>query len=75
MKLLESGSLQRMIFMSVIFIGGALVYVWWVSHGGGLPPTILQSFAIIMLSIAYILDVRALQKQIQALKSQLAAKQ
>lgn len=73
MWLLESGSLQRMIFMTIIFVGAGAGYAVWLWLGGGVPVTILQSVAIIFLSIGFSLRIIQLEKQVSELRQQLRA--
>ncbi len=74
MKLLEPGSLQRMIVMVALFAGTGVAEGLWLKSGHTIPTAILLWFAIICFSIAYTISIRQLEKENSELRIQLAAK-
>lgn len=73
-KVLEPGSLQRMVLMIVLFGGLGLAEGLWLTHGHTLPIAIPLWFAIICFSIAFTIRIKELEKENSELRRQLTAK-
>ncbi len=74
MKLLEPGSLQRMILMLVLFGGLGFVEGLWLVQGHSVPTTILLWIALLSFMIVYTIRIKELEKENSDLRRQLAAK-